>query len=116
VAGVEIINLSRTPWSVRVELRRDDEVVWSETESVAIDEQRPLECTWPRTPGEYTIAARLDSGDGRVERPLADADGADADGGQGRVGAFVVVGLRESISVEVTDGYARPAGFSGACE
>lgn len=109
MAGVEIINLSRTPWSVRVELRRDDEVVWSETESVAIDEQRPLECTWPRTPGEYTIAARLDSGDGRVERPLADADG-------GRVGAFVVVGLRESISVEVTDGYARPAGFSGACE
>lgn len=113
VVGVEVINLAWTPRTVDVELRAGGETVWTETEAVGVDSERPLECTWPRAPGEYTITARLANGDGRAERTLADAGGTD---GGGRVAAFVVVGLRASVSIETTDDYTRPPGFSGTCE
>lgn len=109
VIGIEILNMAWTPRSVTVELRDAGEVVWTETEQVAVDTERPLECTWPRTPDDYTVVARLASGDGRAERDLTDAESSP-------VGTFIVVGLQGSIGIKVTSDYTRPAGFSGTCE
>lgn len=109
VVGLEILNMAWTPRSVTVELKRDGDVVWTETEQVAVDTERPLECTWPRTPGDYAVATHLDDGDGRAERDLSDA-------GSRTVGAFVIVGLQETVRISVTDDYTRPVGFSGTCE
>lgn len=72
---VGVLNWTDEPTTAQIRVFLDDEVVVDETYELEPDgDGRVLDCTWPRDPGQFAVAARLREDDDWETRDLTDPD------------------------------------------